>query len=117
MSKRNFRNFHKEIHSLKTRKRAKNNGNGHVIHSPQDSSVSSSSLKSFKTLDVAGLSPVENSGNVENRFGVRAVCERQVYASLEVAEGMVVSLKSIGITGRAERCGQCRLIHVLESKP
>jgi hypothetical protein len=117
---RNFRNFPEEIHKLnKLQKPAKNNGNGRVIHNPQDSSLSSSfnslSSKTFKIEE----SPVEICGNVDKRgpgFFTREHCARQVYASQEVARGMVVSLKGMGIVGEVVRCRACRLLHVVESR-
>jgi hypothetical protein len=44
----------------------------------------------------------------------RPLCGKQVYASMEVAERMVIALAKSGITGVAERCSLCNLIHVRE---
>lgn len=115
---RNFRNFPTEIHRLhKPQKPNKHAGKKHISTNSQDSSVSSSfnSLRSKEPK--MNLSPVEICGNVEKRgpaFFSRAVCERQVFASLEVARGTVVSLNSLGIKAIVEKCPTCRLVHVQE---
>jgi hypothetical protein len=114
---RNFRNFSKDIHSL---------GNGKkpsvkAVQQKISTNSQDSSSSSLKSLEVNTYrmkeSPVENCGNVEKKgpaFFNRAGCRRQVYSSLAVAEGMTVSLRSLGIAAQVERCGLCNLIHVLE---
>ena len=112
---RNFRNFTKEIHSLNSpRKTNKNAAKNHISTNSQDSSVSSS-FNSFKSKSKPMKeSPVEIGGNVENVFFKRSPCKRQVFASMDVALGMVVSLKGLGIRGIAAKCPVCKLIHVQE---
>lgn len=112
---RNFRNFPKEIHRLNNRpKPAKHAAKTHISTNPQDSSVSSSFNSLSNKEPKMKESPVENGGKVEKAFFERATCGRQVYASAEVARGMVVSLNSMGIAGEVQKCPTCRLIHVVE---
>lgn len=46
----------------------------------------------------------------------REPCRLQVYSSLEVARGMVISLNTMGISGEAVRCPVCHRFHVVESR-
>lgn len=66
----------------------------------------------------AGQSKSKNCGNVENPEGPETPqgCQRQVYTSMEVAENTARSLTKVGITGVAERCEKCGLIHLKESR-
>lgn len=52
----------------------------------------------------------------KHRPPVRPSCRKEVYAGMESAENMVRWLTRLGIEARPEKCGDCGLIHVLESR-
>lgn len=116
---RNFRNYPKDIHRLnRLETPAKHAGKRHISTNPQDSSVSSCfKVLRGKTKKEMKVSPVDIGGNVEIGGGVlqrREACGRQVFATEEVATGMVGTLKSLGIRAGVAKCSTCGLIHVNE---
>ena len=81
-----------------------------ISANPQDSSSQALNITSF--LDSKSLAVHERGGN-RGKVEIRPICDRQVFASMEVAQGMVVTLKSLGISAEPAKCRHCRLIHVL----
>lgn len=71
---------------------------------------SSSQLE--KPPELPGTEKIKTCGNVEKPKG----CQRQVFATAEVAEGTALALRSLGIEASVVRCGKCKLIHLTETR-
>jgi hypothetical protein len=80
----------------------------------QSQSFSSLSLSSSLSTSLVVKGSVEKCDERGPGFMKGIACQKQVYASDEVADRTVRSFRSMGIKAEKNRCSQCRLLHVEE---
>lgn len=80
-------------------------------------------VENFRNLMMVRDIPISACESLVDRWvwnkkmrGIGKGCQRQVFASEEVADNFIRALCEMGITGTAVYCSQCRLIHVNEVK-